>query len=231
MNHATIFQLYKLLEQVDELNKYYDEQLPEKDIRIIHFKMFQSQVNTSYIDLKINFFFSENNNEQFLNLFSKNTDIAIDNAKKYVDNLTQNTNQILIETILFQTELVFRYYYSLIKDITPGEEKNINKIIATLFDDSENNWKKEECKLLILLWSLRNTIHTGGIYFKNKEGRKIEYKNKEYVFEYGKSTKFLTNNFSIQLISDLLKALKLLFESDKIKDLGYIEHPCYYALL
>lgn len=231
MNHAAIFQLYKLLEQVDELNKYYDEQLPEKDIRIIHFKMFQSQVNTSYIDLKINFFFSENNNEQFLNLFSKNTDIAIDNAKKYVDNLTQNTNQILIETILFQTELVFRYYYSLIKDITPGEEKNINKIIATLFDDSENNWKKEECKLLILLWSLRNTIHTGGIYFKNKEGRKIEYKNKEYVFEYGKSTKFLTNNFSIQLISDLLKALKLLFESDKIKDLGYIEHPCYYALL
>ncbi|MFK7031147.1 hypothetical protein [Flavobacterium oreochromis] len=77
---------------------------------------------------------------------------------------------------------------------------------------------------------MRNTIHTGGIYFVKEEGRKIEYKGKEYVFEYGKSPEFLKDNFSLSLISDIIDVLKNLFERQNIIDLGYIEHPSYFAL-
>lgn len=200
--------------------------LPEKDIRRKHIELFQSIITIAYINFEINVRFSETNREEFLKFF--NGDIT--QAQNYSFNVTQNLNQNLIDTILFQTELIFRFYYSKIANVTPGSEKSIFKIIATIFEDTENNWQKEECKFLVLFWMLRNTIHTGGIYFVKVEGRKIEYKGQEYVFEYGKSPEFLKDNFSLSLISDILDVLKTLFESQKIIDLGYFEHPNYYAL-
>jgi len=200
--------------------------LPEKDIRRKHIELFQSIITVAYINFEINVRFSETNREEFLKLF--NDDVT--QAQNYSFNITQNLNQNLIDTILFQTELIFRYYYSKIYNVTPGSENNIFKIIATIFDDTENNWQKEECKFLVLFWTLRNTIHTGGIYFVKEEGRKIDYKDQEYIFEYGKSPEFLKDNFSISLISDILDVLKTLFESKKIIELGYFEHPSYYAL-
>lgn len=202
------------------------EGLPEKDIRRKHMELFKSQITITYLNLKINIRFSETNQEEFKDLFNSN----IQQTHNYTHNLIQNLIQNLIDTSLFQTELVLRYYYSKLNNITPGKEKSLFKIIANLFDDTENKWEKEETKFLVLFWTLRNTIHTGGIYFDKKDGRKLPYKNKEYIFEYGKSPEFLKNNYYLNLIADLIDTLKILFESDKIKELGYLEHPNYYAL-
>ncbi len=112
----------------------------------------------------------------------------------------------------------------------PTKEGNINKIIATLFEDVENNWQKEESKLLVLFWTMRNTIHTGGIYYKKPEGYSVTYKEKEYKFEFEKSFQFLDDNHILDLLSDFLDSISYLFKSEKITDLGDIEHPSYFAL-
>ncbi|MFK7031148.1 hypothetical protein [Flavobacterium oreochromis] len=120
--------------------------LPEKDIRRKHIELFQSEITVAYINYDINVRFSTENRNEFLKIF--NDDII--QAQNYSFNLTQNLNKNIIDTILFQTELIFRFYYSKITGLTPGSEKKIFKIIATLFDDSENNWQNEDCKFLVL---------------------------------------------------------------------------------
>lgn len=218
--------LYDLYKKANEYAILFSD-LPEKDIRRKHMEIFQSQITITYINLKINVQFIESSEQNFLEIFSHDKS----KAHSYCNNLLQNLKQNLIDSFLFQTELVFRYYYSKLKDnIPPGKEKNINKIFATLYDDIENNWQKDETNFLVLFWTLRNTIHTGGIYFLKNERRSLTYKKDEYIFEYGKSPDFLKNNFTVTLISDLMETLKILFESEKIKNLGYIEHPTYFAL-
>ncbi len=113
---------------------------------------------------------------------------------------------------------------------TPGGESNLHKVFSNLFDDTENNEQKEETKLLILIWKLRNTIHTSGIYLDKPEGFRVKYKGQEYIFEYGKSPTFLKDGFLMELLSALIDALDILFTKQKIKGIGSVEHPSYYAL-
>ena len=200
--------------------------LPEKDIRKKHLEILSSQISVSLINLMINFRFSETNKGEFESLVD-NDKAKIDN---YIYNFVQNINESIIETALFQTELVFRYYYSKITGKTPGEERSLHKIIATLFNDIENKWNKKEAQFMILFWTLRNTIHTGGIYFHKQEGVNVKYNGKDYVFEYGKGPEFLKEGYTITMVSDLLDYTQLLFESDLIKNLGSFDHPSYEAL-
>ncbi|MCU4188423.1 hypothetical protein M9Q43_04495 [Flavobacterium sp. HXWNR29] len=202
--------------------------LSERDIRKVYFNMFSSQVIINYLNYKINVRFSETNRDEFLDFFKSD----LNQVHNYTYNITQFIGENILSTALFQTELVFRFYYSKFTNESPSKERNLFKIVSFLYDDIQNNWKKDECNLIVLLWTLRNTIHTGGLYFENINGRKLNYKNQEYIFEYGKNPKFLIEQegIIIELISDLFDALNSLFKSEKIQKLEFIEHPVYSAL-
>lgn len=202
--------------------------LSDNEIRKAYFIMFSSQIIVNYLNYNINIRFSETNRKEFLELF--NSDIK--QIHNYSYNISKFISENILSTALFQTELIFRFYYSKLTNGGPSTERNLFKIVSVLYDDIENKWSKDECKLIVLLWTLRNTIHTGGIYFEKPNGRKIPYKNKEYDFVYGKNPKFLIENegLLIDLISDLLDAINILFDNEKIKNLGFIEHPFYDGL-
>lgn len=138
--------------------------LSEKDIRKVYFNMFSSQVIINYLNYKINVRFSETNRDEFLDFFKSN----LNQVHNYTYNVTQFIGENILSTALFQTELVFRFYHSKFTNEIPSKEKNLFKIVSFLYDDIENNWKKEECNLIVLLWTLRNTIHTGGVRLQTK---------------------------------------------------------------
>lgn len=200
--------------------------LPEKDIRKKHLEIISSQVAVALVNLRINMRFTETCKDEFESFFNADPQ-KIDN---YIHNFIQTLNESIIDTSLFQTELIFRLYYSKLTGKTPGEERSLHKIIATLYQDTENAWTKEEAKLVILFWTLRNTIHTGGIYFHKAAGLTLQYKGKDYKFEYGKAPEFLKDGYSLTMVSDLLDSLRYLFNSDLIKNLGRFDHPSYHAL-
>ena len=200
--------------------------LQEKDIRRKHLEILASEILVGDFSLKINMHISTQHAQEFKNIFHSEEQLM----ENYAHFFIQNINENIFGTSIFQTELVFRYFYSKLNGVTPGKEKKIFKIFANLFDDTENNWQKDECKLLVLIWTLRNTIHTGGIYLMKEEGCVLTYKGKEYKFEYGKAPNFLKDGLALELVFNLFDSIKMLFQSNKIKALGYFEHPSYLAL-
>ncbi len=202
------------------------QHLQESDIRRKHIELLYSQTTVSLLNLKINIRFDELNPQEFLVFFDNDQN----QAENYIHNLVQNINESIIETAIFQTELVLRYLYSVHVGQDVGEEKNFYKIISTMYSDTENNWQKEDCKLIILVWTLRNTIHTGGIYFQKKEGLNLTYKGVDYNFEYGKAPEFLKEGHFIELISDLIHSINYAFTNDPIKSIQHYPHPAYLAL-
>lgn len=200
--------------------------LPEKDIRKKHLEIISSQVAVALVNLRINMKFAETCKDEFEGFFNADPQ-QIDN---YIHNFIQTLGESIIDTSLFQTELIFRYYYSKLTGKTPGYERSLHKIVAVIYQDTENAWTKEEAKLVILFWTLRNTIHTGGIYFHKTAGLTLQYNGKDYKFEYGKAPDFLKDGYSLIMVSDLLDSLRCLFNNDLIKDLGSFDHPSYHAL-
>src|ERR1039458_8388869 len=226
--------LLQLYNQHDKAREVYDkacdvskhfENLNERDIRRTHIGNLGTEILVSMRNLEINIQFAEKNHKELMKIFNSDEfEIEL-----YFDHLSQSLRENIINTFLIQTELIFRFYYSKITGKTPGKERNLHCIFALLYDDVVNKWTKEECKLLVLIWTLRNMIHTGGIYFKNVQGHNIEYKGKEYKFEYGKSHELIKESGIMELMLPLLDALKILFLSDKIKNLGYCEDPSIFA--
>lgn len=201
--------------------------LPEKDIRPKHIEILSSQILISLFNLRLNVRFTETNQKEFESYFNGDRQ----QAENYIHNIIQTMNDGIADTALFQTELVFRFIYSKIAETNVGDEKNLYKIFATLYSDTENNWQKEETKIVVLLWNLRNTVHTGGIYFHKPEGNIIEYRGKEYKFEYGKAPEFLKDGHFLDLVSDLLDSLNYAFTNDPTKSMASFDHPSYYALV
>ncbi|MES2328182.1 MAG: hypothetical protein V4539_01180 [Bacteroidota bacterium] len=218
----TLETLYK--KATDTLNSY--EQLPEKEIKRKHLEVIASEIAASMINLKINKQFADAKPKEFSALFNDDQ-THIDN---YAHILIQHSAESIMDAVLFQTELIFRTFFSKLTGKTPGEERSLHKIIATLYEDTENAWTKEEAKLVILLWTLRNTIHTGGIYFHKTAGITITYKGQAYAFEFGKTPQLLRDGKYFDLITDLFDSIDYLFKRDLIKGLGDIDHPSYNAL-
>lgn len=213
----------KLLKRLD---KY--KTLNEKDIRLKHLQILGAEVLFGLYSLKINTAFAENSAAEFANIFD-NDNVQIENYA-YLHN--HNISNNLFVTFIFQSELVFRIYQSKLNGgrPTPGAEKNLHKIFSSLTEDVENNEQKEETKLLLLMWKLRNTIHTSGIYLDKLVGFSVKYKGQDYVFEYGKAPAFLKDGFLMDLLSDLIEVLGIIFDKQKIIDIGFVEHPSYLAL-
>lgn len=203
------------------------ENLKERDLRRKFFDILRTQILMCYFNLQVNEALHDKHEIDFKEIFKKDASVI----DLYHSCLLQNLDENIVDTTLFQSELVFRLYYSVITNTDPSAERNLHKILAMIFEDTQNNWRKEECKLLVLFWTLRNTIHTAGIYFSNRNGIIHRYKNDDYTFEYGKHPKFLKDGFVINLLFELIEALRVLLSSDKINNVGYIEHPAYYAVI
>ena len=197
-----------------------------KEIRFTHINILAGQIAVSLKNLEINILYFKKHNKEFNAIFNSNTK-QIDN---YFYGLAENITENIVEVFLFQSELIFRFYYSKMQNEFMGKEKNLYKIFATLFNDIENNWTTKECKLLVLLWTARNVIHTGGIYYQKQQGVSLKYKNKNYHFVFGKAPEFIMKGLILDLINDLFDVTKKLFLSRKIKRLAYFEHPSYLAL-
>jgi hypothetical protein len=147
-----------------------------------------------------------------------------------MENLMQNSVELIVEAALFQSELVFRTLNASLTGHDIYDGSSIPRLIANLYDDTENNWTKEECKLFVLLSSIRNTIHTGGVYFKNTAGETKVFKGNNYTFIYGKPPAYPAGIGILDLVSELFDAMKVLFDSAKIAAIGQLEHPNYNAL-
>lgn len=201
--------------------------LSEKDIKRTHLGALSSQIAVSALTLDICYEYCKNHCEEFSKHFNDDTKL-IDN---YIHNLIQSNVESVLDSVLFQTELILRILYSKLTNGNPSEEKNINKIISKLYEDTENNWKKDEAKIMVLFWTIRNMIHTGGIYFKKIEGHEVEYKGRTYKFEHQKSMEFLSEKFHLfDLLFDVFDSLDYLFDSEMIKNIGFVEHPSFKAL-
>lgn len=197
-----------------------------KDIRKVYFETIEGQVAVCITNIRINMRFAELNNAEFMTLFNDDQR----QADNYIFQIRQNMAEAIMDAALFQSELVFRFLYYKITGELPGKEKNLFKIIARIFNDVENNWVKDECKQIVLMWTLRNTIHTGGIYFVKTEGYSLNYKGSEYKFEFGKAPEFIKDGYSMTMVYDLIDSLKALFDTQQIKDLGPMDHPNFAAL-
>jgi hypothetical protein len=200
--------------------------LPERDIRRYFFEIINEQILISLLNFKVNQTLHDKYPEDFNTIFQSNENVV----KGYLQKLILSFDESIADTLLLQTELVFRFYYSKLTSVTPGEGRSLFEIFSILFDDILNNWQKEECRLLVLFWTLRNTIHTGGIYFKNRQGAKVFYKGIEYKFEYGKAPAFLKDGFINHLLNEMLESLKILLSTEKINNLGNFEHPNFFAI-
>ena len=161
-----------LLEFLEELHSKsidmidYFNNLPEKEIRKDYLKILSGEILVSLCNLKINLKFAELQPDEFKAIFNSE-DKQIEN---YCHNFTDNLLNSILDTLIFQSELVFRLLYANLTGKTVVE-RGINPILAKLFEDTENNWQKDECRLMVLLWIIRNTIHTGGIYFQKPLGK------------------------------------------------------------
>ncbi len=218
----TLENLYKKATQT--LKPY--EDLPEKEIKRKHLEILASEITGSMINLKINKRFSETNEKEFAAFFNNDKGL-IDN---YAHIIIQHSAESIVNAALFQTELVFRTFYAKLTGKTPGEERSLHTIIALIYEDKNNAWAKEEAKLIILIWTLRNTIHTGGIYLHKLSGYTLTYKGVTYNFEFGKTPEMLRNGNYFDLLVDLFDSLDYLFKSNLIQRLGNINHPSYLAL-
>ncbi len=199
--------------------------LQPKDIRRVYTAVIHSQITVSLTNLQINMEFAGQMPEAFLAHFNGDHK-QMDN---YTTNIIENSGEAILDTALMQSELIMRVIYSKLTG-EPIGDASIPRIIHILYQDVENNWQKEESKFLDLFWTLRNTIHTGGIYMKNPAGKKMVYQGDEYIFEYAKAPGLL-KTFSVDdQIKHLLDAMVSLFESQHVQDLGYIEHPNFFAL-
>lgn len=197
--------------------------LPSDNIKRNLLEMIQSQVARVEIATRVHARFIDEHRNEFYSYFGDDNSMV----QNYFYGHTKDVVDNIATTIFFQTELVFRAIYANNKAQKIGEEGNFHKIIAHIFSDTENNWKKNESKLTILLWKLRNINHGGGIYFDGNKEPELEYLGKKYKFEYGKIPNFQPNEL-FPFFIDFIDAIVFAFENEPSLSTD-IPHPFYAA--
>lgn len=197
----------------------------DRDIRTSFFGIMVNQCGVVHLNLTINEQYLTGGSQASFDLFNGDQGRVDD----YIYSLNQNANELIVEASLFQSELVFRTLNAALTghEISDGK---IPDLLVELFEDIKDHWTKEECKLFMLLSPIRNTIHTGGIYFNRRAGVTRVFKGDTYTFTYGKSPIYPAGITILDLVSELLDAMKVLFDSAKIAAIGPLEHPSYPAL-
>ncbi|QHV99310.1 hypothetical protein [Spirosoma endbachense] len=198
----------------------------DRDIRTSFFGTMVNQCATVHINLTINERYIEEGSKACRTLFA-NDQGRVDNYKHH---FTQNCRELIVEAALFQSELVFRTLSANLTGNDIYDGSTLPQLVSRLFVDTENNWQKEESKLVILLSTIRNTIHTGGVYFKKTAGDTKDFKGNNYTFTYGKPPTFSEGITILDLVSEFFDAMKVLFDSPNIASIGPLEHPNYHAI-
>ncbi|SRR5258706_1165011 len=77
--------------------------------------------------------------------------------------------------------------------------------------------------LLDLLRNIRNTIHNNGLFFPPKgQNQTVIYNGTVYHFEVGQLTHFVTTEFLIEILPDLLSLTEAVVEASPLKDIDHI---------
>lgn len=81
-------------------------------------------------------------------------------------------------------------------------------------------------ELLTLLARTRNIVHNNGVYFfPNKADETLQFKGKSYEFKYGQPIKFVTWEWLIERIPDVLLVLNHIVRDRKILAIEHIRDP------
>ena len=172
---VALFPLYR--KYYDTYKKLVSERRSERDIRVMHFKSFAGDLAEHINIIKcINLLGQK---------YPKDIEVVTNYKKDQVELLLRNFHDTIISDtflkFLMKTELLLRTLYSILKPEVDVSKVTIPQLIALLLGDTENNWKKEESKLLAMLWEARNSIHMSGIY--SKSDKTFAYKGKHFIFK------------------------------------------------
>lgn len=126
----------------------------------------------------------------------------------------------LRENVFSNTFLRFENFIKIIANSLniPGER--INKLSKDLIEhlDIADDYKN----LIDLFTYLRNTVHTAG--FHNRDNVTVNYKGVDYEFVKDSPTIFYNNDFLELLVKEVTDLMKLIIDSEEIKEKDTIEH-------
>lgn len=209
-------QLYKQVEAA--LGQLNDRQ--ERDLSRAYFTVLRNEVASCIIESRVHQEFIRRLPQEFEEVVG-----GVGQVGNYLATFCQHLDEVAVGTFIFQTELLFRRYW-----IANGgaPDAKIPSMLAFLFDDTENNWKKEESKLMMFIWKIRNTIHTGGIYFGADCTK--EYGGMQFQLKDGFPPDISPIGGWYGLLAPAVAAVLGMVLSDRICALGHVEHPNFKAV-
>jgi hypothetical protein len=176
----------ELIERLKTLYKKVEDSLKqlngmdERDAGRAYFTVLRNEVAGCIMELKVNAAFATKHTAEFEQVLGNREFVG-----NYLSTFIQHVNETVVGTFIFQTELLFRTYKSTLNGTSPADQ-NMHQIFALLFDDVQGSWQKEESNLFVLIWAIRNTIHTAGIYFGRENGRILRYNEIDFRLENGR---------------------------------------------
>jgi hypothetical protein len=173
-----IGQLKKLYKKVGDSLARLNE-MEERDAGKAYFTVLRNEVAGCIMELEVNAAFLTKHTTEFEQVIGNREFVGA-----YLSTFMQHVNESVVDTFIFQTELLFRTYKSKINGI-PTADQNMHQIFVLLFEDVKVNWQKEESNLVVLIWAMRNTIDTAGIYFGSESGRTLRYNGMDFRLENG----------------------------------------------
>jgi hypothetical protein len=127
--------------------------------------------------------------------------------------------------LIMRTELLFRALYVRLNPGVDISKVTIPQMIALLVGDIENNWQKEESRLLLMLWEARNSIHMSGIHAKADKTH--TYKGKTYEFKQEmRGVPFSTSEL-VNIMQDVCDVVDGIIHSAAVVSLPDFEDPFY----
>lgn len=201
--------------------KLRDEGKGKRDMRPAHFELIASDIAEHINIIKcINVLGRK---------YPKDIEEVTNYNKEQVELLLSNFHDTIISDcflkVIMKTELLFRTLYGILNTGADASKATIPQLIAFLMGDTENNWKKEESKLLVMLWEARNSIHMSGVY--SKADKTHTYKGK--TFEFKKEMRGVP--FSTEQLLDIMQEVCSIVDgivhSTPVAAIPDTDHPFY----
>jgi hypothetical protein len=142
-----------------------------------------------------------------------------------INNLTVGFAKVaFIQNLFSIIDSSFRIFLRALK---PEAEPpiNFNKVYTKLKKELKSIGDDSD-QLLKLLSLTRNTIHNNGVYFFGQGvSTSVDYKGRSYEFNYGMPIKFVTWEWLIERIADVLQLMSLVVRNPKLITTEYIPDP------
>lgn len=191
-----------------------------RDLSWSYFNILRTEVAGGILELGVHMKFSERK-EEFDKALGGGSQVV-----DYLKTICERINDAVVGGFIFQTELLFRRYWITINNGAPNAK--IHPILAFLFEDIQENWQKEQSKLMVAIWKARNTVHSGGIYYGANCTR--EYCGMQFEYKDGYAPDFSAIGGWYGLLEPAVEIVLGLALSDRVAGFGFIEHPSFKAL-